>query len=325
MENWKGKLRFDPLPVLLSTENKAIQYFARKDLLGEKVESVKILWELPEVEKILKKQQEDGSWKYPGGKVDIRSQENYNQLETYRQLANLIEKYGFTKEHPIINKAIEFIFSFQTDEGDIRGIYGTQYSPNYTAAMLEILIKAGYEDDSRVEKGFKWLLSVRQDDGGWAVPIRTNNAKWAEVSNSEIILQPIREKPFSHLITGVVLRAFAALPKYQKIKEARSAGELLASRIFKPDKYPDRRTVEYWERVSFPFWFTDILSALDTLYFLRFTINHPQVEKALKWLVNRQLDNGLWDLNLLKAKDKDLPLWIALVICRILKNFYYCV
>ncbi len=322
MESWKDKLRFDPLPVLLSTENKAIQYFARKDLLEEKVESVKILWELPEVKKILKKQQKDGSWKYPGGKVDIRSQENYNQLETYRQLAILIEKYGFTKEHPIINKAIQFIFSFLTDEGDIRGIYGTQYSPNYTAAMLEILIKAGYEDDSRVEKGFKWLLSVRQDDGGWAVPLRTNNAKWAEVSNSEKILQPIRKKPFSHLITGVVLRAFAAHPKYRRIQEARLAGELLASRIFKPDKYPDRRTIEYWKKVSYPFWFTDVLSALDTLYFLGFSIKYPQVNKTLRWLGSRQLENGLWDLKLLKTKDKDLPLWITLAICRIFKNFY---
>ena len=118
------------------------------------------------------------------------------------------------------------------------------------------------------------------------------------------------------------MRTFAVHPKYRKIKEARSAGELLASSIFKPDKYPDRRTVEYWEKVSFPFWFTDILSALDTLYFLGFTINNAQVENALNWLVNRQLDNGLWALKLLRTKDKDLPLWIALVICRIFKNFY---
>lgn len=322
MKNWKEQLRFDPIPTLLSTENKAILYFVRKDLLEEKVESVDILWKLPEVENILRKQQDNGSWKYLGGKEDVRTQENYNQLETYRQLGILIEKYGFNKNHPAINEAVEFLFSFQTKEGDFRGIYGTQYSPNYSAAIMEILIKAGYTDDPRIDKGFEWLLSIRQDDGGWAVPIRTNNAKWSEVMDSEVVLQPNRGKPFSHLISGVVLRAFAAYPKFRKKEDARLAGELLASRFFKPDKYPDRRTVEYWERVSFPFWFTDILSALDTLYFLGFTINNAHIEKALKWLVNRQLDNGLWNLKLLRTKDKDLPLWVALVICRIFKNFY---
>jgi hypothetical protein len=322
MKNWKEQLRSDPIPTLLSTKNKAILYFVRKDLLVEKVESIDILWKLPEVEKILREQQDNGSWKYPGGKEDVQTQENYNQLETYRQLGILIEKYGFTIKHGAIRKAAEFLFSFQTKDGDFRGIYGTQHSPNYSAAIMEILIKAGYIDDPHIDNGFVWLLSIRQDDGGWAVPIRTNKAKWLEVMDSEIVLQPNKGKPFSHLITGVVLRAFAAHPKYRRIKEARLAGELLASRLFKPDKYPDRRTVEYWERVTFPFWFTDILSALDTLYFLGFTITYTQIKEALKWLVSRQLDNGLWDLKLLRTKDKDLSLWIALVVCRIFKNFY---
>ncbi len=284
MKSWKEQLRFDPIPTLLSTENKAIQYFVRKDLLKEKVESVEILWKLPEVEKILKKRQDNGSWKYPGGKEDIRTQENYNQLETYRQLGILVEKYGFNNKHPAIKKAAEFLFSFQTEEGDFRGIYGNQYSPNYTAGIMELLIKAGYEKDHRVERGFEWLLSVRQDDGGWAVPIRTNNAKWSEVIDREIILRPKKGKPFSHLITGVVLRAFAAHPKYRKLEEVKIAGELLTSRFFKPDKYPDRKAVDYWFRVSFPFWFNDIISSLDTLYYLGFTSSHPQIELALNML-----------------------------------------
>jgi len=322
MYDWKHNLKFDPLPTLLSIRRSAILYLVNRDLLEKKVESVEILWGLPEAEEILKKQQEDGSWKYLSSKKDIRLQENYNQLETYRQLGFLIEKYSFNNQHQAIQKAAEFIFTFQTEEGDFRGIYGNQYSPNYTAGIMELLIKAGYENDHRIERGFEWLLSVRQDDGGWAIPIRTNNAKWSEVMDSEIILQPKKEKPFSHLVTGVVLRAFAAHPKYRHFEEAKIAGELLTSRFFKPDKYPDRKIVDYWFRVSFPFWFTDIISSLDTLYYLGFTSSHPQIELALNILRDRQLETGLWDLKLLKTKDKDLPLWIALVICRIFKNFY---
>jgi hypothetical protein len=319
---WKKNLRFDPLPNFLSIKNKAILYFFRRDILDEKVGPIEELWQLPEVNKILIKQQKDGSWKYPGGKKDFRTQENYDQIETFRQLGNLIGKFGFNKTHSVISKAAEFIFSFQTKEGDIRGIYGNQYSPNYTAAITEILIKAGYFEDTRIDKSFMWLLSSRQDDGGWAIPIRTNNAKWDEVMNSEDTLQPNRSKPFSHMLTGIVLRAFAAHPKYQKSEEAKIAGELLTSRFFKPDKYPDRRATDFWTKVSFPFWFTDIISSLDTLYYLGFKFNNPQIKEGLNELKNRQLENGLWDLKLLRTKDKDLPFWVALSVCRIFKNYF---
>ena len=322
MTEWRENLQYDPLPKLLSTENKAIIYFIKRDILEEEVKAFEKLWKLPIPLKIFDKQQENGSWKYPSGKKDIRTQENYDQLETYRQIGFLIEKYGFNRQHQAIQKAAEFLLSFQTEEGDFRGIYGNQYSPNYTAGIMELLIKAGYDKNTCIEKGFEWLLSVRQDDGGWAVPIRTNNAKWSEVMDSKEILQPNKKKPFSHMITGVVLRAFAAHPKYRNLEEAKLAGELLASRFFKPDKYPDRKAVDYWFRVSFPFWFTDVVSSLDTLYYLGLPSSHPQIEMTLNTLRDRQLENGLWNLKLLKTKDKDLPLWIALAICRIFNNFY---
>ena len=46
------------------------------------------------------------------------------------------------------------------------------------------------------------------------------------------------------------------------------------------------------------------------------------VKLALEVLKDKQLENGLWDLKLLRNRDKDLSLWIALLICRIFKNFY---
>jgi len=61
MEDWKNQLRYDPLNILLSSENKEIQYFIKRDLLDVGVKSPNILWVLPKVEKILKKQQENGS------------------------------------------------------------------------------------------------------------------------------------------------------------------------------------------------------------------------------------------------------------------------
>jgi len=320
---WKKQFKFDPIPPLILTKSKALLYFIRYDLLEEDVGSIKQLWELDGAQKILKKQQRDGSWKYPGGKKDIYSQENYDQLETYRQLGFLVEIYGFKNTHSAIKNAAKFLFSFQTDEGDFRGIYRNQYSPNYTAGILELLIKAGYQNDIHIEKGLEWLLSVRQDDGGWAVPIRTNNAKWQEVMNSKEPLQPNRVKIFSYMITGVVLRAFAIHPTYQKSPEIKLAGELLLSRFFENDKYPDRRDKSYWTKFTFPFWFNDLLSSLDSLYFIGFTKEHPNIEKAIEWFKSKQEDDGNWNLKLLKgAKVKDYKLWISYLICRTFKRYF---
>jgi len=322
MENWQKELRIDPTSALISSSNKAIEYFARRDLLDEKVEPIETLWKLlPEVKKILHKQQVDGSWKYPGGgKEHLRSQEDYNQIETYRNLGILIEKYGLNNQHSMIRKAAEFLFTRQTDGGDFRGIYGNQHSPNYSAAIMELLIKAGYDGDSRIEKGFGWLLSMRQNDGGWAIPLRTVSAKYADALNAETI-EPDPAKPFSHLVTGIVLRAFAASQKYSNSPEAVKAGKLLASRFFKKDVYPDRNSTQYWERVSFPFWFTDIVSALDSLSLIGLTRENPDIDNALNWLKRRQRDDGLFELKLLRGKEKNLKFWVCLAICRLFKRF----
>lgn len=113
MKGWCKKLKIDPIPALLSTENIALLYFVKRDLLEENVGSIEELWELPEVQSSLNKQQINGSWYYPGGKKDLRTRENYDQIETYRQLGFLIEKYGFNKQHQVIRKTTNFYFHFK--------------------------------------------------------------------------------------------------------------------------------------------------------------------------------------------------------------------
>jgi len=300
MKIWLDNLQYNPLIPLLECKNEAILLLVQCDLLNSTV-MPENLWQLSGSQKILKKQQKNGSWVYPGGNEVIRSKENYNQIETYRQMGFLIEEFGFTIKHPAINKAAEYLFSFQSKEGDFRGIYGNQYSPNYTAGIAELLIKAGYVYDARIEKVFEWLLSIRQNDGGWAIPLRTQNKKLDVISMYQETIKPDKSKPFSYMVTGVVLRAFAAHPEYRKSKEANHAGKLLLSRFFKKDNYPDRSGADYWLRFTFPFWFTDLISALDSLSLLGFSKQKPQIGKAIQWFIDNQQKNGLWELKILKG------------------------
>lgn len=316
------RLETDPTKLLLSCNNPSIEYFTRRDLLEEQVEGVETLWELKPVSRILKKQQEDGSWKYPGKiRRDLRSREGYGQFETYKTLGLLVEKYGLNRDHHQIQKAAEYLFSCQTLEGDFRGIYGNQYAPTYSPAIMELLIKAGYENDKHIEKGFQWLLSMRQKDGGWIIPFRSSAINLKEALTADNPNLPDLSKPFSHLVTGMVLRAFAAHSKYREFKEARKAAELLVSRFFIADKYPDRKGKKYWERVSYPFLFTDIISAMDSLSFLGFTRENHHIQDGLDFLSNRQNDEGLFDLKIVRGSDKDLKYWICLAICRLFKRY----
>jgi hypothetical protein len=317
---WSASFKCDPLPPLIHSENLAVRYFAERDLLG-RAKREDELWEQPEVIRVMHRQKPDGSWKYPGGNKAIRSQTNYDQMETYRRLGIFIEKFALTRKHPSVDMAARFLFAFQTDEGDFRGIYGNQYTPNYSAAITELLIKAGYEKDKRIDCSMKWLLSIRQGDGSWAIPFRTRGLNLEAIRAGKTV-DPDLSMPSSHLVTGVVLRAFAAHPKYRGCSEATAAGTLLKSRFFKRDSYPDRRAAAFWTTFPFPFWFTDLISSLDSLSRMGFDPHDPEIARALKWFVERQSADGLWRLRTQMNKDDDLPSWISLSICRIFKRFH---
>ena len=282
------------------------------------------LWELREPLRIIRRQTSDGSWRYPAGTASLRSREDNDQIETFRQLAILVEQYGFTREHPAIARAAEFLLSFQTNEGDLRGIDGNQYATTYVGAITELLVKAGYADDPRIATTFKWMLAMRQSDGGWAIPMRTLGHRYRAFLDLERHPEPLapdRSKPFSHLVTGMVLRAFAADPNWHDAPEISRAGELLASRPFKRDRYGDRADPSYWERVSFPFWFTDIVSALDTLSRLDVSPRSAPIAHALQRLSQLQHDDGTFALKLLRTKDTDLRWWICLAVRRSLRRW----
>ncbi len=163
---------------------------------------------------------------------------------------------------------------------------------------------------------------MRQDDGGWAIPLRTRKGSlYADLVDKPPV-EPVRSKPSSHLATGCVLRAFAAHPDYHNNQAVQNAGSWLASRLLKTDHYPDRRGIEYWTRFSFPFWFTDLISALDSLSCLRISPDQPDVRRGLDWFISHQQPDGTGQLKLLRDKDASLPLWMQLNICRIFHCFY---
>lgn len=319
---WLHGLRLDPISPLLSSGHPAVRYWAAKELppppsgpaAGPAGTPEAALWDLPIPRRILRHQAADGSWTYPGRRPRART--DYDLLETYRQLGFLVEMFGLTHRHPALAAAAEYVLSRQSAEGDLRGIYGNQVSPNYTAALIGLLSKAGYSGDSRVERAFSWLEASRQDDGGWALPFRTRGRNLDALDDQRTITgDPAR--PFSHLITGVVLRAYAAHPGHRAGASAQHAAALLAGRFFEPDAYPDKGRVSDWTEFSFPFWMTDLVSALDAISVISPNLQSEKTDRARDWLSAHQEPSGLFACHLLRDRFHDLQLWFSLAVCRV--------
>jgi len=170
--HWHEPFAINPVPVLLASGDKALVYFAQRDLISEQVGPVDILWRLPEASKLLRKQQADGSWRYPSRRKHGLPNENYDLLETYRALRILIEKYGFSNEHPAIQGAAGYLFSFQTEEGDIRGIFGSEFQfpfwwPNLLTALDSFSLMGYTRGDEDMQKGLQWFVANQGEDGLW--------------------------------------------------------------------------------------------------------------------------------------------------------------
>lgn len=332
MNQWRTQLKYDPLPALLEATDPALVYFIRRDLLDEDPEPAEQLWALPGPQKILKKQRLDGSWQRPG--KPSRPPINDGLIETWRQLRFLVQQYGFTRQHPQLDRAAEFVFTCQTEDGDFRGFIGNQYASYYTGALLALLVKAGYLHDPSVERAFRWLLEMRQDDGGWTIPILTRFFDWPTVTRltSEPVepVEPDRTQPFSHNWTGMILRAFAAHPEYRHAPEVRHAANLYKSRFFQKDVYTSYQSADYWLRFDYPYWWNNLVAGLDTLAQIGLPADDPDIRRGLDWLIENQESSGLWASDVARADrtEKSSPraeekkLWVGLSICRLLKAYF---
>jgi hypothetical protein len=333
MESWRKQLPCNPIPPLLAFPDEALRFFVRRDLLGEDPGPVDRLWELPGARKILRQQQADGSFAVPAGKQKHPAI-NHRLVETWRHFRHLVEMYGFTKDHPQAERAAEFLFSCQTGEGDIRGFLANQYATYYTGAILSLLIQAGYGGDPRAEKGIRWLLAMRQDDGGWTIPILTHPFTGKEMyrltSRHMEPVEPDRTKPFSHNWTGMALRALAAHPKHRNTKAARTAANLLADRFFQADCYTSYQAAAYWVRFQYPFWWNNLVAALDSISRIGLPAENPRISNALKWLRTHQEQDGLWRDSYAKgrakgketAKIREARCWVSLAVCRVFRRLY---
>ena len=117
-----------------------------------------------DIQKIIDRQQ------YNGGKFWSRSDHNIyapygsSTIDTLFVLGELGLNH---KDFSTIEKAIDFIFAYQSRQGSFTVTPKGSPLPCTTARIISALGQLGVASDSRLEKSFNWLLETQWDDGGW--------------------------------------------------------------------------------------------------------------------------------------------------------------
>jgi hypothetical protein len=264
----------------------------RRDLIDDsEAPGLSEVWAYPEVKAVVKKVEKNGAYAAKAPDKALGGPKFAAALATLRtidRLADLgVRVSEGDKPPPELSKSVDFLLESQESDGGIADLALAE-TPKGRAKMVALhfqgwamsaLCRVGFEGDKRVEKGLQFLLERRQDDGGWAWRgVRTDSAA----------------RPSSHLVTGMVLRAFASATARRGSREARRAAELLATRFLQPDRYPDRKAPGYWEVLTEPRFYTDVLDALDTVTAIGLGKENSGVRTAEAYLRSRQLGDGLW-------------------------------
>jgi len=283
MANWASALNNDPIPWLLEPENPSVCYWTLLDILGHPADDPKVqaaraaIPTFPPVAGLLAAQKPDGYWV----KRDYYLPKHYGTFWVLSFLADL----GLTAENEHIRRGCELMFTFQREHGEFcrrrripgQGIvWEDRDAPCTHARIVRFLIRFGYGDDARTRAAVDWLLATQRDDGMWLCDYgrgrgclrATLDYLRAAVLDPEVIAHPAT--------------AHAAAVVCDLLMERRMG------------RY---HVGDLWTVLEYPYFGYGVISALDALARLGYTLDHPKIALAMEYLLSRQSPNDTWPLD----------------------------
>lgn len=333
MDDWKSVLKADPTDWLLGEENPSVRYFALKDILERPEEDAEVqaarikIMQTGLVPKILAKQRDSAYIEaYPRFYTD-----KYKGLVW--QLITLAELGAGVNSQ--IREQCEYILenSQEMQDGGFSvhrsakagGGLMSEVLPCLTGNMVFSLIRFGYIDDTRLQKGIGWLTRfMRFNDG------EDTNPQDPPYNRYETCWG----KHTCHMGVVKALKALGEIPEAKRTVEIsdtiqRASEFLLIHHIHKRSHDLDRVSKPGWLKFGFPLMYqTDALEILDILTGLG--IRDSRMQEAVNAVLAKQDDAGRWraentysDKLLVPVDSKDeQSKWVTLRAMRALKRFY---
>jgi hypothetical protein len=334
VSSWKSVLKSDPTDWLLETGNPSVRYFALTELLEKPETEPEVIAAKNEimhsgtVPKILDKQSDQGCWEAPDRFYTAKYKGTVWQLIILAEL-------GADGSDERIKKACEFILEHSQDhESGGFSIWhsvkagGGRHSgvvPCLTGNMVWSLIKLGFLEDSRVERGISWITKYQRfDDGIEHVPKGWPYDK----------LTSCFSKHSCHMGVVKALKALAAIPVHKRSGDVKSTIEAAAEyflihHVHKRSHDLSRVSKPSWLKFGFPLMYqTDALEILGILTALGY--RDERMQEAVDYVISKQDDYGRWSLERtfngrfqtnIEQKGKPSK-WITLNALKVLKRFY---
>ena len=280
---WLKGLNGAPLPWLLEPENPSVRYWTLLDILDYSDDDPEVraaraaIPTFSPMAKLLAAQKREGYWV----KRDYYLPKNYGTFWVLSVLADL----GLTAENEHVRRGCEFLFAHQRERGGfcrrrrVRGqgvVWDAQPEPCTHARIVRFLIQFGYGDDPRTRAAMNWLLTNQRDDSMWLC----NRAGRHGCLRATL----------DYLRAAVLNPETAAHPATAR------AAAVVCDLLMEP-RMGRYHVGDLWTILEYPYFGYGVISALDTLARLGYTLEQPKVAVAMEYLLSRQLPNGTWPLD----------------------------
>ncbi len=333
MSDWRATLKADPTEWLLEEDNPSVRYFTLMDILDRPEDDAAVQTARQEIMQsgivpdILQKQRE------------VEYLKAYPRFYTYKYKGlvwSLIVLAELGAELNLqIKEQCEYMLSnsqerqyggfSQNTAGRTGGGRITEVIPCLTGNMVWSLIRFGYLDDLRLQKGIDWITQFMRfndgvEDGPSVPPYDRYEMCWGAHT--------------CHMGAVKALKALSAVPRRSRTTEIddtiqKAVEFLLIHHIYKRSHNLKRKSKPGWLKFGFPLMYqTDVLEILDILTELG--VKDSRMDEAISTVIAKQDDTGRWKLEntygsdrlLIPIGQKDEPSkWITLRAMRVLKRY----
>lgn len=281
MKKRLASLKGDPLPWLLEPENPPVRYWTLVDILDRPRDDVQVrtaqaaIPTYPPVAELLAAQKREGYWGKPDYYLPRTGRGTFWVLSVLGDL-------GLTAEDERVQRACDFMFTHQRENGAFCRHQqaldqGRVWQEACThARIVRFLIQFGYADDSRVRKAIGWLVLIQREDGMW----------FCREGGRHGCLRATLD----------VLRVAALDPWLATQPGIPQAAGAVCDLLMEPrmSRYHISDTWGAWERLKYPYFGFSVISALDALTRLGYTLQVPKIAAAVEYLLSRQMHDGTW-------------------------------
>lgn len=334
MTTWKSMLNADPTEWLLDPANPSVRYFTLTRILEKPMESEEVrqarlaIMQSGVVPRILHKQGEEGSWGEPKKFYTAKYSGTVWQLIILAEL-------GADGKNPQIARACEFILDHsQEHESGGFSTYKSEKTggglPSYvipclTGNLLCSLIRFGYLDDERIQKGIGWINQYQRFDDGDTTPPGGQPYDRFEMCWG---------KHTCHMGAVKALKALAEIPAEKRSEATLKTIGLGVEYLLKHHLYKKSHDLSSvsrpgWLKLGFPLMYqTDILEIL--LILAQLKCRDQRMLEAVEKVLSKQDPQSRWTLEstfngrfVTDIETKGKPSrWITLNALRVLKYFY---